>query len=133
MVLGEYDGDQGFRLPNPVFIRREYPRLRFRIEWRMKTLRKNEDTWCKYYGIMMPNTIQPREHSKGSGMGDILHISVCKLNGNRHVAYLYENSGDRKLNLNYFDNDWNDNYRFAGVRNSLHFSPVFMGEFCFLS
>jgi hypothetical protein len=27
-------------------------------------------------------------------------------------------NGKRKLDLNWFDNDWNDNYRFAAVRES---------------
>jgi hypothetical protein len=36
----------------------------------------------------------------------------------------------RKVNVNRNDNDWNDNWWFAGVRNSLHFSPYFLGEFC---
>ena len=40
-------------------------------------------------------------------------------NGNRNVPYAWDNSGKRKLNLNYFENDWNDNYRFLAVRNSL--------------
>ena len=39
------------------------------------------------------------------------------------------------VNVNRNDNDWNDNWWFAGVRNSLHFSlPTFVGgEFCFIS
>lgn len=36
------------------------------------------------------------------------------------------------MNVNRNDNDWNDNWWFAGRRNSLHFSPNFvLGEFCF--
>ena len=46
-VVGEYAGDHGFSLPNPVSIHREYPRSRFRVEWCMQTLQKNEDTWCE--------------------------------------------------------------------------------------
>jgi hypothetical protein len=38
---------------------------------------------------------------------------------------------ERKLNVNRNDNDWNDNWWFAGVRNSLYFSPARAGEFCF--
>lgn len=41
-------------------------------------------------------------------------------NGNRNVPYLNENSQKRNLNLNYWDDEWNANYRFAAVRNSLH-------------
>src|SRR3989344_9312611 len=62
-VIGEYLNNYGCSTPNPVSIRREYPRFRFRIGWRMQTLhpnnfcsakvkraRKNEDTWCKVLG-----------------------------------------------------------------------------------
>lgn len=41
-------------------------------------------------------------------------------NGNRNVPYLNRNGSKRNLNLNWIDNDWNENYRFAAVRNSLH-------------
>ena len=37
---------------------------------------------------------------------------------------------ERNVNVNQSDNDWNDNWWFAGVRNFLHFSPAFAGEFC---
>ncbi len=38
------------------------------------------------------------------------------------------------VNVNRNDNDWNDNWWFAGVRNSLHFSPALpVGEFCLIS
>ncbi len=38
--VGEYAGDYGFSLPNPVSIHREYLRLRFRVGWCMQTLQK---------------------------------------------------------------------------------------------
>ncbi|TSC55625.1 MAG: hypothetical protein Greene041639_560, partial [Parcubacteria group bacterium Greene0416_39] len=38
--VGEYAGDYGFPLPNPVSIHREYLRLRFGIEWCMQKLQK---------------------------------------------------------------------------------------------
>lgn len=47
LVVGEYVGDYGFPLPNPVSIHREYPRSRFWIEWCMQTLQKNEATWYR--------------------------------------------------------------------------------------
>jgi hypothetical protein len=46
-VLGEYASDQGFWLPNPVSIHREYLRSRFQVEWCIQKLQKNEDTWYK--------------------------------------------------------------------------------------
>ena len=40
---------------------------------------------------------------------------------------------ERNVNVNRNDNDWNDNWWFAGVRSSFHFSPDFLsGEFCFM-
>jgi len=42
---------------------------------------------------------------------------------NRHVPYLNWNSDERNLNLNWFENDWNENWRFAAVRKSLCFPP----------
>ena len=35
------------------------------------------------------------------------------------------------MNVNQNDNDWNDNWWFAGVRNFFHFSLATAGEFCF--
>ena len=41
------------------------------------------------------------------------------------------NDDERNVNVNRNDNDWNDSWWFAGLRNSLHFSPTFaVGEFC---
>ena len=41
---------------------------------------------------------------------------------------------ERNVNVNRNDNDWNDNWSFGGVRNSLHFSPRASGvEFCLVS
>jgi hypothetical protein len=56
-------------------------------------------------------------------------------NGNRNVLYLNRNGAKRNLNMNWFDNQWNRNYRFAArrPRNFLHFSPACAGEFCFAS
>ncbi|MBI2448137.1 hypothetical protein HYV44_01055 [Candidatus Microgenomates bacterium] len=45
-------------------------------------------------------------------------------NGNLMVVCLYENDSKRKANLNYFDNDWNDNWRFAAVRKYIRFPPL---------
>lgn len=43
-------------------------------------------------------------------------------NGNRNVPCLYENGGERKLNLNWDnpDNRWDEHVLFLVVRNSLH-------------
>jgi len=43
---------------------------------------------------------------------------VVSIDGKRNVSYLWSNSSERNLNLNWFDNDWNSNYRFLAVRMS---------------
>lgn len=48
--------------------------------------------------------------------------SVGKVNGNRNVPYLNKDGSKRNLNLNWFDNDWNSNYRFLAVRHYYCFS-----------
>src|SRR3989344_2671103 len=71
----------------------------------------------------MPNTIQPGEYSMGSGT-----------EGTSHKCATFNRWNDeRKLNVNRNDNDWNDNWWFAGVRNSLYFSSASAEEFCFCS
>lgn len=51
---------------------------------------------------------------------------VVTLNSNRNVAYLNRNDHERNLNLNWFDdNDWNEIYRFAAVRKSIHREAAF--------
>jgi len=39
------------------------------------------------------------------------------------TAFNRWNDDERNVNVNRNDNDWNDNWWFAGCRNSLHFSP----------
>ena len=71
----------------------------------------------------MPNTIQPEEYSTGGGLdGAPAQGSVAKVNGNRNVPYLNRNDAKRNLNLNWWDSDWNANYRFLGVRHYVRFS-----------
>lgn len=78
----------------------------------------------------MPNKIQSLEHSRGGGMGDILRISVWRNpNGKRNIPYLNWNGNERYLNLNWFENDWNENYRFVALRKSFLFSPPNFGGF----
>ena len=45
------------------------------------------------------------------------------------VPELWNDSNGRNLNLNYFDNRWNDNYRFAAVRKSLYSSAILWRKF----
>lgn len=48
--------------------------------------------------------------------------SVAKVNGNRNVPCLNRNDAKRNLNLNWWGNDWNGNYRFLAVRHCQDFS-----------
>lgn len=66
MVVGAYAGDYGFPLPNPVSIRPEYPRLRFRIARCMQTLQKMKILGVECYGIMMSKTAEPPQTIPGS-------------------------------------------------------------------
>lgn len=59
---------------------------------------------------MMPNTIQPREYSKGGGMEGISHVTF---EGNRNACYVWWNDSDRKANLNWVSNFDNSNEWFA--------------------
>lgn len=62
----------------------------------------------------------------GSGIDDPSRKgSVWRnFNGNRNVPYLWNDADKRNLNLNWYDNDWNDNYRFLASRQSLTTSTV---------
>lgn len=54
--------------------------------------------------------------------------SSCKIHGNRNVPNLWRDDSKRNLNLNWWDGDWNDNYRFLAVRYIYCFSrDVFSG------
>jgi len=57
-----------------------------------------------------------------------LYNSVWRNLNDRNVAYLWDVSGRRNLNLNWLENDWNAKYRFAAVRNLLYF-PSFTEGF----
>lgn len=89
---------------------------------------KNKATWYKILGdFKIPNTIQSREYSKDGGRDDILYNLVQDPDGNLYVLVLNESVGKRNFNLNWFDNRWNRNYLFAGVRNSLYFLSLKAG------
>jgi hypothetical protein len=54
----------------------------------------------------------------GGGTDSILHKdSECQLDGNRHVPELWSDDGRRKLDLNWWNDDWNPSCRFLSVRN----------------
>ena len=63
----------------------------------------------------MSNKVQPWEYSKGGGMEGILY---------KIATFNRWNDDERNVNVNRNDNDWNDNWWFAGLRNFLYFSPA---------
>ena len=75
--------------------------------------------------------MRPDEYSRVTPQRPFSISSVATLNGNRYVGYLYKDGSKRNANLNYFNNEWNGNYRFLGVRHYLVFSRVICsGVFC---
>lgn len=69
----------------------------------------------------------------GGGTDGVSHEgSVAKVNGNRNVPYLNKNGSKRNLNLNWWNDDWNPDYRFLAVRHVHCFSrPTMAGVlFC---
>jgi len=105
----------------------EWSRVRLAPVWRLMSF-ENEDAWCvkleDYLFRDIPNTIQsqdiglgiPRPISRDGGADGFPHISWLDPNRNRRIVYLNRNSDNRKLNLNYPDNRFNDNCVLAGVR-----------------
>ena len=101
----------------------------------MQTLQKNEDTWCKVlsdYDHASNSTLRVFE---GWWLRRYRHNNTDS-DGNPNVFNVECNDdGTLWLNTNWVnpDNTWNlDNRIVFRLRNSHHFSPVFlMGEFCF--
>ncbi len=99
-----------------------------------------EDAWCgkleDYLFRDIPNSIQFQDIglgifcpiSRDGGADGFSHISWLDPNRNRRIVYLNRNSDNRKLNLNYPDNRFNDNCVLAGVRRRkpLRFNPAFI-------
>jgi hypothetical protein len=71
----------------------------------------------------MPNKIQPQDYSRGGGMEDILY----------KFATFNRWNDERNVNVNRNDNDWNDNWWFAGLRNSLISPLLRQGSFVLLT
>jgi hypothetical protein len=83
-----------------------------------------KEPWCRVLGKKrFRKKIQAEcEYSRGCDLEDTLYVigSVwTNPNGNRHVPYLNNWNDKRKLNLNYRNDQWDRNYRFAAVRNDL--------------
>lgn len=80
----------------------------------------------------MPNSIQSWEYSKGGGMEGILHIRAePQWQPQRPVSLRGWWQGDSQLEL--ARQQLEQQQPGSPPRNSLHFSPAFVGEFCFIS
>ena len=81
----------------------------------------------------IPKTIQPREHSMGSGLDGAPYTTNS--DGNLNVFAVNHDSDDLWLNTYWSNprNSWNPDNSFVFVLGySLYFSPNFLlGEFCF--
>ena len=73
----------------------------------------------------MPNNIQPREYSKGSGTDSLTHNSF---EGNRNACYVWWNDSKRKANLNWIEN-FDNSYDWFAFRNSFISLPFLRGSF----
>ena len=62
----------------------------------------------------MPNNISTLRVFRGSGTDGVLY----------NFATFNRWNGDRNVNVNRNNNDWNDNWWFAGRRYSFYFSPI---------
>ena len=97
---------------------------------------KIRDSWCEELSDILRSRIR---YSSREAIGEQWHGrllaqgSVGKVNGNRNVTYLDRNDSKRNLNLNWWDNDWNSNYRFLAVRHSQCFSWDFVSGVLFKS
>ncbi len=133
MVLGEYESDSGYFLPNPAFCNREYLRLRFEVEWSQSRSKINI-LGALLYVITITNKIQSREYSRNGGLEEVMHITDS--DGNPNVFELKRNdNGKRWFNANWTnpDDKWNlDNEVVFRLRKHAYFSFAKAREFCFI-
>lgn len=109
-------------LPKPVSVHSEWCGTRVRTSVMYAETSKMKILGATRSGITMPNTIQAGEHSMAGGT-----------DGASHACYAIFNrwNDERNVNVSRNDNDWNDNWWFAGLRNSLHFERPPRGcSFC---
>lgn len=69
---------------------------------------------------MIAHKIQPQEYSRGGDLGGREHTSCAcwrNPNGNLYAPYSIFDGDNRKLNQNWLDNDWNDNWSFVAFRD----------------
>lgn len=136
LVVGEYAGDYGFWLPNPVSIHRECLRSWLQTEWCICILQKIKYTWYICWGIFMPYKIQPE--ARFWGWWYRWHIYKSDADGNPTLFNVNRNDSESWLNNDNGnpDNEWNGNNRFVFLsRKSFYFSSTFIGleEFCFIN
>jgi len=79
----------------------------------------NEDTWCRHQRrIPFRGIIAPEDHSARRRFDGQCH-GRCRA----RFATFNRWNDERKVNVNRNENDWNDDWWFAGVRKSLRIPP----------
>ena len=79
--------------------------------------------------LNMPNTIQPRENSKGSGIEDTFYASQLQRQSVRPVSVLQRWCLELEQQL--AGQRLQRHQSVGSARNFLKFSPYLLGEFCF--
>lgn len=99
-------------------------------------IKKIRDSWCEKLSDRIRSLIRYsfcEDIKKQWYRRFFIQGSVAKVNGNRNVLYLNKDGSKRNLNLNWFDNDWNSNYRFLAVRHYYCFSWDLFSGVLFIS
>ena len=104
MVIGEYAGDYGFPLPNPVFTQSGISAIK--VSGRvMREAIKNKETWR---GALcdLRSRIRYSPESIRWAVALVARHAFRNSDGNLYVRYLYWNGDKRNWNYNWLDNDF---------------------------
>jgi hypothetical protein len=107
--------DQGFASPKSVSIQARIHSTTVLCREQCVDTSKMKLLGMKYWGILIPNIIQPKDRQMSSMGGGIDGISY-----NCYVIFNRWND-ERNVNVDRDDSYWNSNYWFPCRRNSLHF------------
>ena len=108
------------RWKSGIFVRSGYDEAKPRIE-HLHLFQSQGELGVACSAILIAHKIQAREYSRDSDIDGKLRILVgCwrNSNGNLYVPYSNFDDDNRKLNHNWIDNDWNDNWSFVAFCDS---------------
>ena len=131
-AVGEYADGYGFPLPNPVSVHREYLRLRLQIGWCMQLFKKRrylardiKALRCRIrYNPESIRRVVARKISRAIPTAILtcsIRTATTMAVGSMPTTTDLTTGGMTTVGLRSLS------------RNSLHFSPYFLGEFCFVS